>query len=347
MKHKSLRLAVTFSVAVFLIMTVTMGILGLSAIFLMHAGLLQNRNPLQLIVYFMLVSIIFGTFLSRFVGHQMFKPIFEINDATKEIAKGNFDVVINTRKNGPKEILEMTANFNIMAQELQNTEIFHNDFVNNVSHEFKTPLSAIEGYATLMQDKQLSENKQQQYVDKIIYNSQRLTSLIGNILTLSRLENQTIITGKKSFSLDEQLRENILLFESEWSKKDIELDIEMDTVNFFGSEELLSQVWQNLIGNAVKFVRSHGFIHISLEQKDNQVIVRVTDNGIGMTEEVQKRIFDKFYQGDTSHSAEGNGLGLALAMRIINLHKGTIEISSQINKGSTFTVKLPLLDISE
>lgn len=341
MMHKSWRLAAVFSIVVFVIMSITMIVLGSSAMLLIQLGIIRDRNPMYMIFIFMVISVIVGTVLSRFGGRRMIDPILEINEATKEIADGNFDIQI-TQDNRVTEVNEMAQNFNLMAQELKDTEIFHNDFINNVSHEFKTPLSAIEGYATLLQNPQLSEAQRQAYVEKILFNSKRLTSLTGNILQLTRLENQNIITDQKLFSLDEQLRENVLLYQDTWTNNDIEMNVELAEINYFGNEELLSQVWQNLIGNAVKFVRPSGFIDIKLYQDAHDVVVSVSDNGIGMSEQVQQRIFDKFYQGDTSHSVEGNGLGLSLSSRIVALHEGTIAVSSKEGKGTTFTVKLPI-----
>lgn len=341
MKEKShIRLAAMFSLAVFTVMLITMILIGIVAMILFRLGLAHNRSPFAVIFLFMIISVVLGTLIAVFGAKRPLAPILEINEATKEIAKGNFDIQLN--EDGPaREINEMAHNFMLMAKELANTETFHNDFINNVSHEFKTPLSAIEGYATLLQNKNLDEAKREMFVEKILYNTKRLSALTGNILQLTRLENQNIVTGKKKFFLDEQIRENILLYEEEWQKKQLELNIELDTVEYYGNSDLLTIVWQNLIGNAMKFVKDGGFVYITLSQEKDWVKVTVTDNGVGMDDEVKSRVFDKFYQGDSSHSSEGNGLGLTLTRRIIDLHEGRIEVSSKPGKGTTFTVRLP------
>lgn len=341
MKHQTFKIAAMFSLAVFIVITVTMAIIGSIGVTLIHFGIAQDRNPIYMVLAFMLVSIVVGTGIAILGSKRTISPILQINDATKKIAKGDFDIQLNI--DGPaRELNEMGRNFTIMAKELAQTETFHNDFINNVSHEFKTPLSAIEGYATLLQNRNLTEENRQQYVSKIIYNTKRLTALTGNILQLTQLENQSILTGRSWFSLDEQLRENVLLFDKQWTEKDLELNIELESVNYYGSSDLLSQVWLNLISNAVKFAPKAGFIYVTLKQADTRVIVTVTDNGIGMNADVQQRIFDKFYQGDSSHSAKGNGLGLTLTKRIVDLHGGKIAVSSQEGKGTTFTVTLPI-----
>lgn len=329
-----------FSLAVFLIMTITMAIISTICMVLTHFGLLQRQSPAMLLVAFVIVSIVLGTIFSRIIGKRPVKAIARISAAAKEVAKGNFDIVLEEDYR-VEEIGAMAHNFNIMTKELKSTEILRSDFVSNVSHEFKTPLAAIEGYATLLQNKSLDEEKQAAYISKIIYNTRRLSNLTGNILELSRLENQDITVDKKLFSLDEQIREIILMYEMEWNKKQLELDIELENLDYFGNEEMLAQVWQNLIGNAIKFVSPKGLVRVLMKTTDAAVEIAVVDDGCGMEEETQKRVFEKFYQGDVSRSAGGNGLGLALAKRIVELHAGTIAVSSKKDKGTTLKVTLP------
>lgn len=340
MTKRTIKLAVLFSISVFAILLVTMFLTGLITMQLLNAGILHENKDLIFVV-FGAVSIIIGTFLSLAFGRKPIKAITAISDATKEVAKGNFDTQIN-EKVPTAELRAMAHNFNLMIKELSNTEMLRKDFIENVSHEFKTPLTAIEGYTTLLQNKHLTEQKRLEYTEKILYNTKRLSSLTGNILLLSRLENQEIPITKEYFSLDEQIRETILLYEIQWSEKNLELDINLNNVDYCGNKELLAQVWQNILGNAIKFVSDNGLISISLEQTATSVDVTITDNGIGMNDETLHRIYEKFYQGDKSHSTAGNGLGLALAKRIVNLHQGSIYVSSRENKGSSFLVTLPL-----
>lgn len=288
----------------------------------------------------MIPCMVTGTILARFSIRGLVNPIVAISEATKEVAKGNFGARLQI-KSHVTEVQEMAENFSVMTQELQNTETLRNDFVSNVSHEFKTPLAAIEGYTMLLQDGTLSQEKRDFYLDKILLSTKRLSTMTGNILWLSRLENQEINTEKARFSLDEQLREILLMLEAAWTEKKVDLDIDLEAVDFYGNQELLSQVWQNLIGNALKFVGEGGLVRIILRQNDSGVQVIVSDNGIGITQDAQNRIFEKFYQEDTSHATDGNGLGLTMVKRVVELHSGTIAVSSKPGKGSTFTVNLP------
>ena len=215
------------------------------------------------------------------------------------------------------------------------------DFVANVSHEFKTPIASIEGYATLLQDHRLSPEKHDHYVEIIIENSRRLSNLSSSILMLSKLENQEVIPNKTVYRLDEQLRKVILMLEGKWEPKNIEFDMELPRKLYYGSERLLEQVWSNIIDNAIKHSPENSTIHVFMNTTDDAVEVIVTDHGEGMTEDVQKHIFEKFYQGDPSRKSEGNGLGLPLAKRIVELCNGRITVTSAPGEGSAFTVRLP------
>ncbi len=344
MRKTKCHLTILFSLLVFIILTVTIFIMGFIIMVLQQNNLLNVYNTQSHfvgVVFFGVISVVVGTVFSHFIGKKAMRSIFNITEATKEVAKGNFSVQVDENIKA-QELNEMAKNFNIMTRELAGMEMFRNDFINNVSHEFKTPLAAVEGYVTLLQNPNLSEEKKQAYISKILYNTKRLSELTGNILQLSRLENQNISITKTRFSLDEQIRQIILLFEDEWTNKNIDLDIELDDIYYMGSEELLAQVWQNLIGNAMKFTSKNGTVKIFMKAHDNNIIIEISDTGIGMDQETQARIFEKFYQGETSHTSQGNGLGLTLAKRIIDLHGGNISVSSQEGKGATFTVSLPI-----
>lgn len=317
-----------------------MVLMGGFTMFLYHVGVLRIQSYKLPIVFFAIVSVLIGTLFSRIFGKRIIKSIEEISEATKEVAKGNFAISLN-EENPVDEISSMARNFNIMTKELANIEIFRSDFINNVSHEFRTPLSAIEGYASLLQDKSLSQEEREVYASKIIHNTRRLTSLTGNILELSRLENHEINIERKKYSLDEQIREIILMFEDQWSDKNLDLDVDLESVDYFGNIELLGQVWQNLISNSIKYTEENGNIGIQLRENVKTVAVTIVDSGIGIDKEIQGRIFEKFYQEDTSHSTMGNGLGLAIAKQIIDLHEGRIFVSSDKNEGATFRVELP------
>ena len=335
------RLSVMFSLLTFLTLTLTIIFSALLTLLLIRTGILVRQN--RGIVFFViaLVSVLVGTIISNYAGRHPLTAIIAMSNAAQEVARGNFDVSLDENIK-IKELRDMAHNFNLMTKELAGTEILRTDFVENVSHEFKTPLSAIEGYATLLQKKDLSEEKRQGYTKKILYNTRRLSTLTSNILLLSRLDNQEIGIKKESFCLDEQLREILLLLEDGWTEKKLELEIDLDAVDYYGNKDLLAHVWQNILSNAIKFSPEHGIIHIRLRRENGSLITSNTDNGIGMSEDIMRRVFEKFYQGDLSRSSQGNGLGLALAKRIVNLHGGDISVSSKEGKGTTFTVSLPL-----
>ena len=299
-------------------------------------------NPLFLGIVLLCISAMIGTLLSVFFGKMHLRPIKLLSDATKEVKKGNFKVRVDpTVVSEKSEMGMLIANFNEMVQELDGIELFRNDFVNNFSHEFKTPIVSIRGFAREMELGDLDEAQRREYIKIIAEESDRLARLSTNVLELSKLENQQIVTDQCEFYLDEQLRQCILLQEAAWSSKGIEMVPELDEVRYFGNEELMSHIWVNLIGNAIKFTPEGGTVRVGLNANTDSVTVQVSDTGIGMTEEVKKRIFEKFYQGDPSHHRSGYGIGLTMASRAVTLCGGTVSVESVPNEGSTFTVILP------
>ena len=339
--NHSLKLGFIFSLIIFLIMFVSHTILFAITAIYFHLGFFSTRHILVTMVQLYTASIIIGTTISVFLGKKVLSPLVKFSEALNEVGKGNFNIKLDTDKHHVDELKKMSHNFNIMVTELNNIETFRSDFVANVSHEFKTPLASINGYTMLLQDSNLTDEEKNEYIKKILGNTKRLSSLVYIILEISRLENQEIIIEKNKFTLDEQLRQTLLLLESKWTSKDIDLNIDLDPITFYGNEELLMQVWENIFSNAIKFTQDNGTITCTLKQSSTYITATISDNGIGMTEDVQKHIFDKFYQGDKSHSSEGNGLGLSLVKRIIDLCGGVIEVHSEYGKGSTFIVKLP------
>lgn len=299
-----------------------------------------GASPLGFLFGILGISVAIASFFAYYINNHILRPIRALSDASKTVATGNFDVSIDVRT----DIEELNAtfdNFNNMARELNSIETLRNDFVANVSHEFKTPLAAIEGYTMLLQDEDLSESERKEYIAKITESTRRLSSLTGDILLISKLDNQTFASQKNCFRLDEQIREAILTHEIAWTDKEIDLDIDLPEISYTGEENLLLQVWLNLIGNAVKFTPEHGCISVKVFESDNTVTVNINDTGIGMDEATLKHIFEKFYQGDSSHKSEGNGLGLALCKKIIARIGGSISAESTPGKGSVFTVTLP------
>jgi signal transduction histidine kinase len=231
-------------------------------------------------------------------------------------------------------------NLNKMAVELQKNEVLKTDFISNVSHEIKTPLAVIQNYSTLLQDETLDSETRKNYSKTLISASKRITDLITNILKLNKLENQEIQEKHEAFNLTEALAESVLEFETIIEKKNLELNCELDEMIIFSSKSLLDIVWNNLLSNAVKFTPDGGKIDVCLKRKGNDAEISVTDTGLGMTSETGAKIFEKFYQGDTSHASAGNGLGLALVKKAIDILGGEISVQSELGKGSTFTIIL-------
>jgi len=298
------------------------------------------RSYVELFIL-LIINVLIGTGISFVVSRRIFGPITELSKASQIVAKGDFSVRLE-ETHRVKELRDMAVNFNVMVSELGSIETFRNDFVANVSHEFKTPIAAIEGYTTLLQDPGLSEAERQEYSSVIIESTKQLSILCENILKISRLENQQIVTEQRKFRVDEQIRQAILLLETKWSGKELNLVIDLDPVLYYGSEEMLMYVWSNLLGNAIKFTPRSGIVTVNLRQLEQMISVTVTDTGAGMTEEVQAHIFEKFYQGDRARYSEGNGLGLTLVKRIVDLCGGEIKVDSKPMCGSTFTVLLPI-----
>ncbi len=270
------------------------------------------------------------------------RPTKKILYATEQIAQGDFTVRLPiTHEYGKYNEYDLIMeNLNVMVAELQKTEILKTDFISNVSHEVKTPLAIIQNYATLLQDETLDSETRKAYSKTLIAASKRITDLITNILKLNKLENQEIKEEIARFDLTQSLAEIVLEYETLIENKNIELDCDLDDVFIRSSKSLLEIVWNNLLSNAVKFTPSGGKITVTLKRKGRDVETSVSDTGCGISSEIGAKIFEKFYQGDTSHSGEGNGLGLALVKRVIELLGGEISVCSEVGVGSTFTILL-------
>ena len=270
---------------------------------------------------------------------KLSNPISKINDATKKVTKGEYNIELETTRKD--EIGELTENFNKMIKGLQSTENLQKEFINNVSHEIKTPISSIEGFAKFLKEDNLSKEEREEYSNIIIEESERLSNLTSKMLKLSKLHNQEIIVNKQEIMVAEQIRKAISVLEHKWSKKDIKINVSLQEIMILGDEDLIFQVWINLIENAIKFSKQNGKIDIKLIKEKSNIIVTIKDYGIGMSEDELEKIFERFYQIDKSHSEEGSGLGLAIVKRIIELSNGSIRIESKENKGTIVTVQLP------
>lgn len=291
------------------------------------------------VLWIFVISLLIGTAVTMFVSRWIIKPINKLGKAMQQVAAGEFDLELHEEQRF-KELEDIYESFNRMTKELKATEILQTDFISNVSHEFKTPINAIEGYATLLQG---SENEsrelQGQYIGKILSNTQRLSNLVGNILLLSKVDNQAIPTKLSTYRLDEQIRQAVLQLEPEWEKKEIEFDIELERIEYTGNEIRMQHVWNNLIGNAIKFDPQGGVVKIRLWRNDDKILCTVEDNGPGIKPGDEAHIFDRFFQSDSSHKEEGNGLGLALVKQIVKAEGGQVTVAN-MEKGCRFTIQL-------
>jgi len=290
---------------------------------------------LQLAIY----SCVTGLIVAAVFSSRIIKPLKKLTIAAHNVAERDFTARVDDRTRLP-ELRELYQTFNMMVEELERTDTLRNDFVAGVSHEFKTPINAIEGYATLLQDPELDYDERRECVDKIVFNTHRLSSLVGNMLLISKLESGSMPYEKQDYRLDEQIRQSILALETKWQPKDIEFDVELEDIRYRGYEQLLGHVWQNLIDNAVKHSPQGGRVWISLRTADDGVVFSIRDEGEGMPPEVTARAFEKFYQGDSSHKMEGNGLGLAIVKKVVDLSYGQVIVRSEPGEGTEFTVTL-------
>lgn len=287
-----------------------------------------------------IIFFVFAILLTILTSKSMVNRVLELSLAAKEIAKGNFSVRVS-EVDRHDEVYQLALDFNRMAEQLQRNEYMRRDFISNVSHEIKTPLSVINGYVDLLTEDPDAADRLD-YLDIISRESHRLLRLSQNMLQISQLDNASINVNLKSFRLDEQLRQVILLLEPRWAEKNIDLEVDIEECLYTGYEELLVQVWMNLLDNSIKFTQEGGQICVQLRQ-GNSLSVTIADNGSGMDEPTQQRIYEQFYQGDRSRRGEGAGLGMAIVRRIVDLHHGEILIRSSLGAGTSITINLPNL----
>lgn len=341
---KKIRLRLSF---IFVILVTVSSILSFIAAVLIRYNMILSYKDVKIflfgfamkdVVIVVIAFVIFIPIVLRVIKRTA-TPIVELSDAAKEVAKGNFDIRVeeNQRKD---ELGDLAMQFNIMIKELQSNELLKKDFISNVSHEFKTPLSIINGYGKLLEEDDLSDAERKEYAALIVKESQRLSLLTTNILKLSKLNTDTIHLKRESFSLDEQIRQTILFMEPKWSEKNLQFSLHLPPSRYYGEEAMLSEIWINLLDNAIKYSPQGGLIDISIISTQYTYAIYVRDQGPGIPKEQIPHVFDQFFQGDPSHKKEGAGLGLSIAQKIATLHGGTIDCSSKSGKGTTFTVTL-------
>ena len=345
--HKQ-RFALTllFSFVVFCILVITVLLVNVIVLVLAQFGVFNdNQMDISVVELIMILitgaSLAIGTLISVLMGKIPLKPFNTMINGLNCLAKGDFKARIKFGKllGRHPAMTELTNSFNTLAEELENTEMLRSDFVNNFSHEFKTPIVSIAGFAKLLKRGKLTPQQQQEYLNVIEEESLRLADMATNVLNMTKVENQNILTEVTQFNLSEQLRTCVLMLERKWSKKSIEFSMDFGEHTIEADEELLKQVWLNLVDNAVKFSPQGGLVEIAVQSNDRYVRVSVINEGEEISKEDQKRIFNKFYQMDQSHAAEGSGIGLAVVKRIVQLHGGTVSVQSE-NHLNLFMVEL-------
>jgi signal transduction histidine kinase len=346
-KHR-FALTVLVGLCVFVVLLIT-GLISFTVVSLLvsHGKIpvpIDNRSNTKYALLFMLViSLVVGSLVSGIMTQLGLKYVNRIINQMNRLAAGDFKTRLSYGEplGHHPTFREITDSFNRMAEELEHTEMLRSDFINNFSHEFKTPIVSIAGFTKLLKRGNLTEEEKAEYLDIIEEESLRLSAMATNVLNMTKVENQTILTNVSSFNLSEQIRSCVLLLEKRWTGKNIEFSLEFDEVEICANEELLKQVWLNLIDNAVKYSPEYGFIAIKIRDiEENGYLVSISNTGIEIPKEKQKKIFEKFYQVDESHSSEGNGIGLAIVKYITELHKGEVSVECA-NGITTFAVKLP------
>lgn len=305
---------------------------GISLFFFFHSS--ESRQVVSINL-----ALPIGIALAYFFSQRVLRPIRNIIEAITKVAQGDFDTRLETK--GVAELRELEISFNKMTQELSSIETMRSDFINQFAHQFKTPIVSIRGFAKLLRKGNLSEAEKDDFLQIIVTESERLDQLSTNILNLTKYENIHITSHQTTFRLDEQIRKVILLMEQRWVDKNISLDVQLDEVLFTGNEGFTHEIWINLLDNAIKYSYSRGLLSVRLENTSRGIRFVLQDNGTGMDESTKTHLFDKFYRGNNSEGIGGNGLGLAIVKRIVDLCNGTIDVQSELGRGSTFTIILP------
>ncbi len=342
-KQKMLRfkLSSLFSITIFIIMLATAFLTFLGIQLLIHFKILDIDYPMLPILFFDFISILVGTVAASFISKNLLKPLHIIIDATEKITEGDYSTRLPFEDIQIQEFEQLGEKFNHMAEELGSVEILRNDFINNFSHEFNTPINSIQGFATLLKHGNLSEEEQNDYLDRIISGSDRLSTLAVNVLNLSKIEQQTILTHKEKINVTEQIRRIIVMLSMRWEKKDIEFEFDCKEYFLTGNEEFLDHLWLNLLDNAIKYSPLQSTIVVDIKETAHKLEIMITDHGKGIAEDALPHIFDKFYRSKSSRAVPGTGLGLTIAHKVVTLHRGTIRVTSAPSQGTSFTVTLP------
>ena len=339
LRKNKLYLSLLFAILVMAIMLTTMLITYACSFLIQYTGLFYaEANKVPLFLY-SVVCLVLGFILSLVFSRIPLKPIRQVIEAADKLASGDFSARIELK--GAGEIEQLNKSFNHMAEELGSVEMLRSDFVNNFSHEFKTPIVSIRGFAKMLKRDDLTDEERIEYLDIIISESERLTELATNVLNLTKVEQQTILTEKKRFNVSEQIRLAISMLDGKWTSKNISVSLTAPELFITANEDMLKQVWLNLLDNAMKFSDKNGKVEITAQKSETGYIFTFANQGTPIPPEAQTHIFDKFFQGDKSHTEKGNGLGLSIAARIVDLHGGTIKLQKSDQTQTIFIVTIP------
>ncbi len=343
-RYRRFRLTVFFATALFTVLTITLVIAVVIVSLMYFIGIrlgVESFTPINVMIFMAFISLAIGFLISLLIGKIQLRPFAKIINQLNRLASGDFSARLSFSKKLESEPMfsELSDSFNKMAEELERTEMLRSDFVNNFSHEFKTPIVSIAGFAKLLKRANLTDEQRREYADIIEKESMRLSYMATNVLNMTKVENQGILSDISSFNLSEQIRSCVLLLEDKWSEKNIGFDMEFGEYYINANEELLRQVWINIIDNAVKFSPCDETVNIEITDEKVSVCVKIQNHGSEIPQKERDRIFGKFFQADRSHSSEGNGLGLAIVARIVELHSGKVWVESE-NMTTAFYVRL-------
>lgn len=336
-----------FAAIIFCAMVGTVAVSAVTTFFVVKSDLIPTTEEMVPLIWttcaiMAAISFPVGALFAVLMSKMPLRPIREMMDGMDKLAGGDFHTRIAPGRimvNYP-HFVALTGSFNKMAEQLEHTEMLRSDFINNFSHEFKTPIVSIAGFAKLLRRGNLTEAQRQEYLSIIEEESLRLSYMATNVLNMTKIENQTILTDVSTYNLSEQLRSSVLLLEDEWTRKELELSMDFDEFSITANEELMKQVFINLLDNAMKFAPQGGEIRMDICQNQQHTRVAITNSGEEIPAQSREKIFRKFYQGDESHASMGNGIGLAIVKRVVELHKGTVSVSCE-GGFTTFTVELP------
>lgn len=327
----------SFSICIILFFTASLTFGGI--LVLKYLGIVEVNYPLMPMLLFEIISIIMGTIVAFYVSRKILKPLYTIIAATEQIAKGDYATRVHFDK--VYEFRQLAMKFNCMAEELENVEMLGSDFVNHFSHEFNTPINSIQGFAAMLQREELSKEQREDYLNRIINSSDRLSNLAVNVLNLSKIEQQTVLTHKEKINVTEQIRQVIVMLSFRWEQKNISFDFNCEEHYLVGNEEFLEHLWSNLLDNAIKYSPPKSVISIDIRDTGENIVIKLTDYGKGIAPEALPHIFDKFYRSESSKAVPGTGLGLAISHKVVMLHGGKIDVETGLGKGTTFSITLP------